>query len=264
MKELEVLVSTMDQSENDFSLYKKMNIQTDSTIINQAKSFSFEQKFINDNSVRMYTMPEKGLGKSRNNALMRAQGDICALADDDMVYVDNYEEIILNAYRENPDADFIIFNARIHYPEYTKEVVKDNGRVHFYNLLRYGTVSFTFKRSTIMKHNFYFPIYFGAGAKFTSGDDSLFLWTALKNGAKIYRNKSIIADVYNYSSSWFIGYTDQYFYDKGALAKALSPSFYHLYILYTLIKSRKQYDGEKSMFERFKIMKSGAKEFSSL
>jgi len=264
MKNVEVLVSTMNRSENDFSLYNKMNIHSNSIIINQAKTFNFKQKFINGNIVKMYTFPERGVGKSRNNALMRAQGDICVFADDDMVYVDNYEEIILNAYRENPDADFIIFNARIHYPEYTKEIVRNNGKVHFYNILRYGTVSFTFKRDAIMKHSSYFPIYFGPGAKFSSGEDSLFLWKALKNGAKIYSNTSIIADVYNYSSSWFTGYTNQYLYDKGALAKALSPSFYNLYILYTLIKSRKQYDGEKSMFERFKIMKSGAKEFSSL
>ena len=43
------------------------------------------------------------------NALMRADADICLFADDDMVYEDNYVEIIENAFRDNPYADVIVF-----------------------------------------------------------------------------------------------------------------------------------------------------------
>ena len=40
---------------------------------------------------------ERGVGLSRNNALMRASADICLFADDDIIYENNYKEI-LNRY----------------------------------------------------------------------------------------------------------------------------------------------------------------------
>ena len=44
---------------------------------------------------------ERGLSKSRNLAIANAKTDICLICDDDEIFVDNYEEIILNAYYEN-------------------------------------------------------------------------------------------------------------------------------------------------------------------
>ena len=41
---------------------------------------------------------------------MRASSDIVVLADDDVHYVDDYEEKIIKAFEEKPDADMIIFN----------------------------------------------------------------------------------------------------------------------------------------------------------
>ena len=41
---------------------------------------------------------------------MRATGDICLFADDDMIYVNDYSKLVENAFLENPTADVIIFN----------------------------------------------------------------------------------------------------------------------------------------------------------
>ncbi|MBT2731100.1 glycosyltransferase family A protein [Carnobacterium sp. ISL-102] len=257
---IEVLVSTMNQKITDLSLAKKMNIQTKATIINQTDEFGYS----NEQRVEMYSYPERGVGKSRNSALLRATGDICLMADDDMVYVDNYEEIVEKAYEKYKDADFIVFNVRVHYPDRTVERVSKPGRVRFFNSLKYGTVTFSFYRNAIIRENVFFSLLFGGGAKFSSGEDTLFLWTCLKKGLKVYAEETVIADVYNYESSWFKGYNEKFYKDKGALFKALEPKWHLLLNLQLAIRKRKEYGSEKTIFEILKIMNTGAKEFKNL
>ncbi|WCM69758.1 hypothetical protein LZD60_14275 [Clostridium perfringens] len=43
-------------------------------------------------------------------ALLNANADICILCDDDVVYVDNYVDIVKRAFEEVDDADVIVFN----------------------------------------------------------------------------------------------------------------------------------------------------------
>ena len=98
---LQVLVSTM-QLKDPIKLAKKMNIQCDAIIINQSHSFSYTKDKFGPNSIETYTLNEKGIGLSRNTALMRAQSSICLIADDDVVYVDRYADKVVNAFKENP------------------------------------------------------------------------------------------------------------------------------------------------------------------
>lgn len=257
---MEVLVSTMNQEVKDLSLAKKMNIQTKATIINQTNEYGFS----NSEEIKMYSYAERGVGKSRNSALLRATGDICLMADDDMVYVDGYKEIVEKAYEKYNDADFIVFNVRVHYPDRTVERVSKPGRVRFFNSLKYGTVTFSFYKNVISRENIFFSLLFGGGAKFSSGEDTLFLWTCLKKGLKVYAEETVIADVYNYESSWFKGYNEKFYKDKGALFKALDPRWHLLLNLQLAIRKRKEYGSEKSIFEILRIMNNGAKEFKNL
>lgn len=258
--DIELLVSTMKQKKNDLSLAKKMNIQTKATIINQTDEIGFSKS----DKIQMYSYAERGVGKSRNSALLRATGDICLMADDDMVYVNGYEDIVKNAYKKYPNADFIVFNVRVHYPDKTVERVSKPGRVRFFNSLKYGTVTFSFYRNAIIRKNIFFSLLFGGGAKFSSGEDTLFIWTCLKRGLKVYAEETVIADVYNYESSWFEGYNDKFYKDKGALFKALEPRWHLLLNLQLAIRKRKEYGAEKSLFEILKIMNAGAKEYENI
>lgn len=102
---IEVLISTMNLKEPE-TLLKEMNVQTPYKIINQVK----EIKQIKDKNV--YSYQEKGVSKSRNRALQKAEAEICIIADDDVKYVDNYEKIILEAYKKYPKADIIVFKIK--------------------------------------------------------------------------------------------------------------------------------------------------------
>ena len=92
-EKLQILVSTMNQ--DDKSLIKRMNIHSDAIIINQTDSFSKETWNENGNNFEWYNLEERGVGLSRNNALLRATGNILLFADDDVRYIDNYEKICL-------------------------------------------------------------------------------------------------------------------------------------------------------------------------
>jgi len=106
---IEVLVATMNQ-EDDCSLPIDMNIQSDAIIGNQCGRNEIKELEYNGHRIKYLSFAEKGVGLNRNNALMRSTADICVLADDDQIFVDGYSEIISNSFRQNPDADVIIFD----------------------------------------------------------------------------------------------------------------------------------------------------------
>ena len=121
---IQVLVAAMHQT--DFSLIDRMNIRTDAIVGNQCDRNSIEAFDVDDNHILYLSFMEKGVGLNRNNALMRADADICLFADDDMVYEDNYVEIIEQAFNESPDADVIVFNLREKTP--TRKIIEKKSR----------------------------------------------------------------------------------------------------------------------------------------
>ena len=105
---IQVLVATMNQT--DHSLLKKMNIRSDVIVGNQCDLDCIERFSYREHRAVYLNFAERGVGLNRNNALMRADGDICLFADDDMVYHDNYVQTVTDAFKAHPDADVILFN----------------------------------------------------------------------------------------------------------------------------------------------------------
>lgn len=258
--DLEVLVATMHQ--NDHTLIDKMKLQSDTIIVNQCNRNAFEKFEYKGKQVRFLSFSEQGVGLSRNTALMRATGDICLLADDDLVYVDNYEEIVLNAFKNNPKADVIIFTVTIFDDNGQRTRKLENKKVWFHNFMSYGAVRVAFKRSAILKKNIFFSLLFGGGARYGSGEDSLFLYECLKKGLKVYTCSEKIADVYNYNSTWFKGYDDKYFIDKGIFFTTLSKRWAWLLSLQFAIRRQNRFKGNKSWIEAYKLMLKGAKAYN--
>lgn len=258
---LEVLVATMHQK--DTSLVQKMNISSNVIIINQSDFYDYIEGHENNKLIRMLSFDERGVGKSRNNALMRTNADICVMADDDMVYVENYEKIILDEFNNNPKADVIIFTVKIIDNNGERVRKLKNKRVRFFNAFKYGAVRIAFRRESILKHNIHFSLLFGGGSKYGSGEDSIFLTDCLKNGLKIYTSSNKIADVYNYDSSWFNGYDKKFFYDKGALFEAISPKLSYLLIFQFIFRKYSLYKDELKLKDAYRFMVMGLKDFRS-
>lgn len=256
MKTVEVLVVTLNQ--NDFSKYEEMNISTHAIFANQAQTNKVESKLINKNKLKMITTTTVGVGINRNIALSNATGDYIVFADDDVSYIDKYEELILKAFKEVPDADILIFNVEITGGR-TSKLNNKIKKVNITNFFPYGTVRIVAKRKAILRSNLWFSHLFGGGALYGSGEDSLFLREAIKKGLKIYTYPEILAEVDGNSSSWFSGYNEKYFYDKGAWLRAAFPKLYVLMINLFAIRFLKRTD--YSFFQLRKMMKNGAKGF---
>lgn len=157
---VQVLGSVMNQKNID--IIEKMNINTDAIIINQCDRNDYKKIILkNDKKVEMFSFKERGVGLSRNNALMRATGDIVVFADEDERFVDGYEKIIIETFEKNPKADIIMFNVPSTNPERPLYNIKKNFKVKWYNCLRYGAVKITARRESIQKHNIFFSLLFG-------------------------------------------------------------------------------------------------------
>ncbi|WP_372995841.1 glycosyltransferase family A protein [Lutispora sp.] len=254
---LQVLVSTMHQT--DHSILDKMNIQSDAIVINQCDRNSFEEFDYNGNSVRFLSLAERGVGLSRNTSLMRATAEICLFADDDVTYVNEYKRIILDSFASNPKADVIMFNVPSTNPDRVGPTISKWKRLHFYNCFRYGTFQIAVRTESIRKANISFSLLFGGGAKYSSGEDSLFINDCLKKGLKLYRSPDTIGSVTHKESTWFHGYTDKYFIDKGVFFSCLSKKWAVLYCLQFIFRHYKLFIKEKSILEAYRLMIKGTR-----
>lgn len=258
---LEVLVSTMYK--NDHEILKKMNIKTDVVVINQSQDNNIKCFERDGKLVRFISLKEVGVGLSRNTALMRAKGDICLFADEDCIYKNNYEKMVLEVFSRFPDADVIFFNIESLNPNRPIYQVKKTKRIYWYNSLKYGAARIAIKRKSIIRERIFFSLMFGGGTKYGAGEDSLFITDCLKAGLKIYASKECIGIVEQKESSWFQGYDNKYFFDRGALFVAISRRYYIFLILQFLLRHRDLFKNKNSFLKLLNIMIKGAKDYKN-
>ncbi|MBO5007461.1 MAG: glycosyltransferase [Clostridia bacterium] len=263
MSRVEVLVACMNQI--DDSLYKKMNLHTDAVLANQFDEYSYREYTEDDGSkVKLVSTADRGVGKNRNKALMNASGEYLLSADEDMIYVDNYEKIVLEAFKRKPDADMIVFNLN-YLNRFTpgRTPVTKFKRLHIFNSMRYGAARIAFKRSSLEKACLSFSVLYGGGARYSSGEDSLFIRDAFKKKLKMYYCPIVIADVKQEDSSWFKGYTEKYFRDKGVLIANCFPVLKHVLVYYYSFQMR-NLTKEFGFKDILMLMREGYREFKNL
>ena len=139
MPRLQLLVATMNLTDI-IGLCDEMHIASDALIINQADSVKYEYVFYHGYKIECYTFAERGLSRSRNNALLRCTGDILCIADDDMVYTDTYREDIINAFQKHPEADALVFNVTALNDERSGKPIEKYARVGKRESREYGSV----------------------------------------------------------------------------------------------------------------------------
>lgn len=231
----QLLVSTMNQ--NDFSLIKKMKVSSDAIIINQCDCIDKETIDYCENKIQFYSFDERGVGLSRNSAMMRATADIIEFADDDMIFTDSYREVVLREFEAHPEADAILFSLESLNPERPLLKIHKFARVKRREALKYGCARLAIRREKVLYNNIAFSLLFGGGAKYGSGEDTLFLQDCLRAGLRIYKSPIKVADITQEDSTWFHGYTEKYFTDKGALFAAAMPKMCYGYALATAMRS---------------------------
>lgn len=257
---VQVLVSTMNRS-NPVDLFEKMNISSDAVIVNQCGYDKQEALCIQDYKLAYLCSEDIGLSKSRNKAISNSNDDgIALLADDDLVYVDNYVELIQKAFDENPEYDIIRFQVEgINKPFKTYE--NQSKRLGYLSSLKTSSVEIAFRIEKIKNANIQFNEQFGAGSIYRMGEENIFLYECLRKGLKIKYEPIKIANLHIGESSWFKGFNKKYFHDRGAIFSALSKRWAVVLILQFALRHYKKYKSKMTLLQAIKEMLSGHKEY---
>ena len=245
----QVLMSAMNQT--DFSNVEKSNLKCPVLIVNQCD----EEGVTDYQKITMVSTKERGLSKSRNMAIANAKSELCLLSDDDEIFVDDLENIVVKAYEEIPDADVIIFGT-----EYKSHICNKPNKLKRLQLLKVSSVQISFKLNSI-KNKFNFDNKLGAGTGNGAGEETKFLWDCYGKGLKIYYYPVKILKLREKQSTWFTGYDEAYFYNRGKVTRYIMGRFYAtLYAYYYAFSHRKLYNKQISIFKALKYMIKGIKE----
>lgn len=233
---IQTLIVTTEQV--DHSLLEKMNVQTDAIIGNQCDRNEVEAFDYSGHSIKWISMCERGVGLNRNTVMMRSEADICVFADDDMVFHDGYADTVKKVFEEYSDADIIVFNLDERVPKRynNSKVIK----VNLKNYGKYGAARIAFRRHSVHMAGVFFHLMFGGGAVYSSGEDTVFIHECLKRKLKIIAVPIAIAELKNErESTWFSGYNDKFFVDKGVLYGHIYRKRARFIALYNCLKHRK-------------------------
>ena len=187
---LEILISTMEQSDLSFldSMFQNCSLKgIYFLIVNQTS----KGKELNSNSpfIRVINSYERGLSKSRNLLLENACGEICLIADDDIIYKSNLIGKILNAYQEFSKADVITFAMEDldgnPYTKYAKKSIRHTHR----SIIGISSVSISFKLNSVKNKNIKFNTLFGLGSYFAVAEELIFMKDVLNDNLSTYFKK---------------------------------------------------------------------------
>ena len=259
---LQLLISAMHADAK--ALARQMQIHSDAIIINQTDRFGYEEFTENGYNIKCYSFKEKGVGLSRNNALMRADHDISVFSDGDIIYEEGYETLILEAFEKHPEADMLLFNIEVCEERRTYHI-SEYGRVRQYNCGRYPTYSFAVRTKKLQKAGVTFSLLFGGGACYSNGEDSLFLRECLSKGLKVYRVPVTIGrEEANGKSTWFSGYHEKFFHDRGVLYHFLYGRLAKPLALRFLFAHKAQMCQEIPVRRAYRLMCGGIREAKGL
>ncbi len=237
--DIEILIATMNRNSLDFlepmfpSHFSDYNI----LIINQITDNNI---LVSDYpSVRIINSLEKGLSKSRNLALKDANGKLCVITDDDVVFKSGFEEKILKAFNENQDAGMISFRAEKpngslfkKYPQ--KRIINPTNL----QLLSIMSVEIVLNK-TVIKDKVHFDERFGLGAKFRMGEEGVFIFAVKRKKLKIIIEPEVLVQHSEDHTNVKLSMPDKY-YIQGAFLSEIFKKAYRKWLLLKIFFDLKQ------------------------
>lgn len=191
-------------------------------------------------SVTVINSFERGLSKSRNLALKNATSDWCLIADDDLIYSDNFEDKLEEGAFAYNSSGVIIFQAQVNksmpmrvYPLTSKEKLRMNDIFHV------ASFEMLINRKKLY-NKVWFNKYFGLGSDvFLHGEEQVFLKDVMKKGYKIsFVNKTIVQ--HPLESTGRNNNLKNRYYIKGGIYAKMFPKFYIKWVFLQLMFDVKQ------------------------
>ncbi len=255
---LQVLLSVMDKDDS-LHYVDMLNIRTDVLIINQCGTENEYEQGGRYGNIYVRESRKRGLSVSRNEALMNARSDRVILCDNDVRYDDDAFERINAAFDRNPDAGILVFF--IERPERRMPVLKKEGTLGKLHSMRIFSPEIAIRRSII--GDLCFDTEFGSGARYSMGEENIFLFRAMERGIRVVYVPERIAHLLPQESGWFTGYNENFFFDRGAGYEAMDERMWLFLSLQFLLRKRRLYRNEISMKRAWECMCEGRREYRS-
>lgn len=256
----QVLISTMNKkNEKDINLLlKNMNINSNYYIVNQSNDSELKEIITTPNG-SIHTCKEKGLSRSRNRCIFESKGDICLIADENVIYSKDFNKIIKKEFEEHNDYDVIAF-----YVENAKPINNlKTGRVNLLKSMKLCSVQIAFRKKSVIDKNILFDERFGAGSSlYKSGEENIFLSDCIRNNLKIYYCPKKIGYLKQHKSTWFKGFDEDYFISKGACFKRIFKKHSFIINLQFLVRKHKVYKNTISFINAMKSMHNGSNQIN--
>lgn len=257
----ELLISSVNQTPEN--LLETMKVNSDAVIVNQASEDSTKDIEFQQHKVKVITQSQRGVGLSRNTALDNSNADICLFGDEDIVYNADYESKVIAGFENYPDASVLTFNVQVDERRRTY-FNEDVHRIKWNNYGRYPAYAIAVKRRDILDKNIRYSLLFGGGAKYSNGEDSLFLHDCLKAGLIMYSQTDCIGSETYRQSTWFEGYTDKFFFDRGVLYHFLYGKAACVFGARFLLKNKDTMLKGRTFKDAFALLRAGVHEGKSL
>ncbi|WP_242085692.1 glycosyltransferase family 2 protein [Aestuariivivens sediminis] len=261
---LEILVSTMNKKDTSFlnRMFINNTINDYSIlIINQTTEDNLLESELKN--VRIINSFEKGLSRSRNLGIRHAIGDICLIADDDIIYKCGFEKDIMMAFNNHPQADFITFQME----DDSGRLFKAYPNVEWHNkksIITVNSVVIAFRRENILKSGISFNPHFGLGAQFPTGDEYVYLRDALNHKLRIYFCKKVILSHDFFSSGRSLG-KESLIFARSAILRKYSGKLAYLKLIKYLLHGVFRNEIEiKTLISKFKIGVKGISSYEQL
>ena len=103
--QLTLLISSLNNDVDE--LINKMNISSCAVIVNQCDKEDETVIEKDYGRIKVINSKGRGVGNNRNLCIDNSFGDIVLFADDDIVYDDGYEELVINEFQKHPEAEMM-------------------------------------------------------------------------------------------------------------------------------------------------------------
>jgi glycosyltransferase involved in cell wall biosynthesis len=227
-QDLEILVSTMNRNSLDFLIpmfpfchFSDFSI----LIVNQTE----ENKLLVSDfpSIRVINSFEKGLSKSRNLALKNAIGKIVLIADDDVIYMNDFDTKIIQAYNQYDNKAVISFCIEkpngLLFKKYSPNAKKNLSLMELFNVL---SIEISLNKLILDKLGITFDENFGLGSEFQMGEEAVFLSDIKNKNQQIAFVPSVIAIHSEISSTEKIDFSKRYYVQGAFLTKVLKEDYF--------------------------------------
>ena len=227
-QDLEILVSTMNRNSLDFLIpmfpfchFSNFSI----LIVNQTE----ENKLLVSDfpSIRVINSFEKGLSKSRNLALKNAIGKIVLIADDDVIYMNDFDTKIIQAYNQYDNKAVISFCIEkpngLLFKKYSPNAKKNLSLMELFNVL---SIEISLNKLILDKLGITFDENFGLGSEFQMGEEAVFLSDIKNKNQQIAFVPSVIVIHSEISSTEKIDFSKRYYVQGAFLTKVLKEDYF--------------------------------------